>query len=118
MKKFKFAGVRAAGARLVFAGERGLEAYLSRPARAWIWSVALCCILFLSGTASAHPGRLNSEGCHHVHDDYEYKNGTVLKAGDYHCHRTLGGDKTKGLRLDGFERLQDDSEIKARKKTK
>ena len=74
--------------------------------------------LFLTGTAYAHPGRLNSEDCHHVRSHYKYKNGTVIKKDDYHCHRTMSGDEVKGLRLDGFERLQDATEIKGRKKTK
>jgi len=49
-----------------------------------------------------HPGRLNSEGCHNVHKDWEYKDGRVVKAGTYHCHRPLGK-----MRLDGKEALQD-----------
>ena len=38
---------------------------------------ALCLLSFLQlGTAHAHPGGLNSEGCHNNR-----------KTGDYHCHR-------------------------------
>lgn len=41
---------------------------------------AICLLLSLcSQIAFAHPGGLNSEGCH-----------TNRKTGDYHCHRSTG----------------------------
>jgi hypothetical protein len=52
--------------------------------------------------AYAHPGRLDEDGCHEVHEDYEYDSGKVLKKGTHHCHRPL--DK---MRLDGKEQLDD-----------
>jgi len=58
-------------------------------------------LLFLPSVAAAHPGRLDRDGCHTVHNEYVYKDGRVLPKGDHHCHRTLG----QGLTLDGKERL-------------
>ena len=65
---------------------------------------ALLVLTILSSPAVglAHPGRLNSDGCHNVHKDWQYKSGRVVKAGTYHCHRALGR-----IRLDGKEALQD-----------
>jgi len=47
-------------------------------------NIALTVALFvLPVAAAAHPGGLNSEGCHNNR-----------KTGDYHCHR--GGNRTQG----------------------
>ena len=58
--------------------------------------------LALSANAFAHPGRLDAEGCHEVHEDYEYESGKVLKKGTRHCHRGFGE-----IKLDGKELLED-----------
>lgn len=52
-------------------------------------------------TAQAHPGRLDAEGCHRVHEDFKYANGRLVRVGERHCHRLLGD-----MKLDGVERLQ------------
>ena len=65
----------------------------------------LAACLFIASPVWSHPGRLNSEGCHHVRKDWVYKDGRTVKADTYHCHRPLGK-----LRLDGLEALQDPSD--------
>ena len=58
----------------------------------------------LVAPAAAHPGRLDKDGCHHVHTLFVHKSGKVDKVGDYHCHRKLGE-----MKLDGSEQLHDDT---------
>ncbi len=49
-------------------------------------TIALACVaIAVPVTVAAHPGGLNSEGCH-----------TNRKTGDYHCHRAGGGSTKKG----------------------
>ena len=58
----------------------------------------------LPAAASAHPGRLDAEGCHRVHRDFTYKSGKIAKRGEQHCHRAAVG---WGLVLDGREVLSE-----------
>lgn len=51
------------------------------------WGVAAAAALLIGGTADAHPGGLDAEGCHNDR-----------KRGGYHCHR--GGDRAP--RAQGF----------------
>ncbi|MGH2610152.1 MAG: YHYH domain-containing protein [Tepidiformaceae bacterium] len=55
------------------------------------------------GPAWAHPGRLDTDGCHHVRTRFVYKSGQVAEPGEFHCHRKLD----RGFKLDGREVLQD-----------
>ena len=75
--------------------------------RFWIILTIAYCLLptaycLLPKASFAHPGRLNSEGCHHVREDWVYKDGKILKAGEYHCHRKFGE-----IKFDGKELLED-----------
>ena len=67
---------------------------------------AMVASLLLSGPAGAHPGRLDSEGCHKVRNDYEHRSGKVDKAGTEHCHRSKKG-LGLGVPMDGREQLAD-----------
>jgi hypothetical protein len=57
-------------------------------------------VILSAAAAEAHPGRLDRDGCHHVTKDFRYKDGSIAKAGTYHCHRGLGA-----MKLDGKESL-------------
>ena len=61
--------------------------------------------LLVAAPAAAHPGRLDAEGCHQVHTRFVHQSGTVDDVGTRHCHRTLGGERGAGMRLDGREQL-------------
>lgn len=50
-----------------------------------ITTLAVAAIFLVPITVAAHPGGLNSEGCH-----------TNRKTGDYHCHRVGGGSRKGG----------------------
>jgi hypothetical protein len=64
--------------------------------------VAGLCFLAPGAPASAHPGRLGADGCHHVEKEFTRASGKVDHVGDHHCHRALG----MGLTLDGKEQLE------------
>ena len=64
--------------------------------------LAFALLLFAAAPADAPPGRPGKDGCHDVHQDFEYKDGRTVKAGSRHCHRLLGE-----MTLDGKEHLQD-----------
>lgn len=64
--------------------------------------VVLLVLGMLAAPASAHPGRLDREGCHQVHTRFVHTSGKVDEVGTRHCHRALGQ-----MRLDGKEQLQD-----------
>lgn len=68
-------------------------------------ALTLLLLLGFALPAWAHPGRLDAEGCHHVHTRFVAKDGTVFEPGTEHCHRKLGQ-----MKLDGRERLQDPDE--------
>ena len=70
-------------------------------------AVLVCVVTPL--TAGAHPGRLDSTGCHDVHTRFVYKSGKVAKPGTRHCHRGLGAAK-----LDGSEVLDEGGPDEAR----
>ena len=53
---------------------------------------------------SAHPGQLDSKGCHEVHTRYTHPSGKIDEIGSYHCHRSL---HPGGMVLDGKEQLVD-----------
>lgn len=50
-----------------------------------VTTLAVSALLLAPITVAAHPGGLNSEGCHNNR-----------KTGDYHCHRAGGGSTKKG----------------------
>lgn len=68
-------------------------------------AVVLSTLVLAVLDVTAHPGRLDAEGCHTVRQDYSYADGRVVKAGERHCHRIL--DRS-GMPLDGHEVLQDE----------
>ena len=65
-------------------------------------ALVLTLLLFATAPAGAHPGRLDREGCHAVHEDWTHRDGRVDKKGERHCHRLLGE-----MKLDGSEQVQD-----------
>ncbi|HAM57416.1 MAG TPA: hypothetical protein DCQ64_19180 [Candidatus Rokubacteria bacterium] len=64
--------------------------------------IVIMLLVFSVVSASAHPGRLDEDGCHHVRKNFVYSSGRVVLKGDYHCHRLLVG---KPATLDGREVL-------------
>jgi hypothetical protein len=64
--------------------------------------LVLALLLCMAAPVAAHPGRLDAEDCHQAHQDFEYRDGRIVKAGERHCHRLLGD-----MKLDGQEHLQD-----------
>ena len=52
-------------------------------------ALVLTLLLFATAPAGAHPGRLDREGCHVVHEDFDHRDGRVDK------------------KLDGSEQVQD-----------
>lgn len=59
--------------------------------------------------ASAHPGRLDADGCHDVHYEFRYSGWQVRHPSDRHCHRALGDKPGEGPYLNGQERLEGDA---------
>lgn len=59
----------------------------------------------VSSVVMAHPGRLDKQGCHHVHTRYVDQDSRTYEVGTYHCHRRLGE-----MKLDGREILLPDDE--------
>ena len=67
-----------------------------------------CVIIAAPAISFAHPGRLDTNGCHHVRKDFRYRSGKVAPRGEYHCHRLLTGERlSPAIILDGREVLMD-----------
>lgn len=64
--------------------------------------ILLVVVLLVATPTWSHPGRLDTDGCHHVRKDFVYASGKIVRKGDYHCHRLLIG---KDAKLDGREVL-------------
>lgn len=76
----------------------------------------LSIFLSMPGTGTAHPGRLDEQGCHRVLKDFHYVSGKVAKKWTEHCHRHIGkwsvADK-QSMKLDGKEVLMGPGEVDA-----
>lgn len=77
--------------------------------RSFLFASLMGLVALGPGQSLAHPGRLNTDGCHYVRKDFTYKSGQIVRKGDVHCHRLLtGAPLAPAIILDGREVLMDD----------